>query len=139
MRLRPEKIALTVYADDFNQFGMRGAVLAVQKDFRDEVYNADLVFADNKWLQETREPTVALGYEICPESGILRADPEELAALSRETRALAKRTRVTRREIASVVGRETKMMLLRRCTLSAWKFVCETQAGKFKITREIAN
>lgn len=92
----------------------------------------------DKKVQETVDPTLTLGCEEYLRIGMVRADPKKIAILLSDTAMMIKRQKATSGELASLVGRRTNIMLLRRPTPAIFSVVYEKNHCPAKISKEIA-
>lgn len=122
------RTAISVYVDDAAQIGLKGEVEAAQQDFVATIAREKLRFSFPKWEQPSKGPVRSLGLEVDLTSGRVRPNPLRMRSLLGDTMRAIQSEWISRRMAASLVGRWTDALLVRRPLLSVFNAVYERQA-----------
>ena len=128
VRCAIDRAAISVYVDDAAQIGRKAVVEAAQENFVASIARAKLRFSVPKWERPSKGPVITLGLEVDLTSGRVRPNPKGMHELIGDTLRTIRSERISRRAAASLVGRWTDALLVRRPLLSVFDAVYERRA-----------
>jgi hypothetical protein len=122
--LRVDRVRHAVYIDDLVIIGLQPhEVDAAQDEYLRAVRSRKLPVKDSKVIRASADGVECLGIELHGTLLTAGVTPAKLSALCAATRALIRRSVVTGRELASLVGKWTWAMLVCRPSLSIFNAV----------------